>query len=640
MKERTVHKNQMHYIQPIQAIIDALPGNISVIDEQGTIVAVNASWNDFAEQNGAPHITCNSIGCNYLDICQQAILANVPQAEQALQGVQAVLSGQQKRFIMEYPCHAPGRKAWFRMSVTYHANDLQLAVICHTDITELKLAEQETRLLSAVITNNDSIIVFKDLNLRVLATNMAFARASGHTTIEELIGKTDAEIFGVTPETEPVHSYMDDDRQAQKLPQGDYILREEPVILPDGSSIFVLTKKYPIYDQDGQLIGTGNISTDITSLKQHEKSLRKLSQAVQQSPVSIIITDHEGTIEFANPSFTRMTGYQSQDVVGQNLRRLKSGKMLPALSRHLWQTISSGQAWEGELYNRRKDGSKYWEHASISPIRDANGLITHYLAIKEDITEQKLLQERLLQSQKMETVGQLAGGMAHDFNNILGIIDGYASLLQLQLGQQPDLRKMARHIEEATEKAARLTHGLLAYSRQQIIDLQPHNLSRLVASAKEFIKRIVGTTIKVRLVAASTDLLVTVDRMQIEQVLYNFASNARDAMPDGGCLTIATSPVPAGDSFLSTFGYGRREDFVLMTITDTGSGMDSDIIKKIFDPFFTTKSVGKGTGLGLSMIYGIIRQHNGRIQVTSKPEKGTIFKVYLPTCASAKERQP
>jgi len=622
--------DQHHCRQMMQSVIDAMPANIAIIDLAGAILLVNHAWRSFAAQNDAPHLREDSIGCNYLAICRQAIVAGAPRAEQTLEGIQSVLSGQQDSFCMDYPCHSPDHKRWFQMTVSRHDGPLQAVFICHQDITRLILTEQQTSFLSNVIEENDSSIVFKDLNCRVVMTNQAFAEASGHSSAADLIGKTDAEIFSVSPDTEPIRSYHEDDLAAQKLPRGQYLLREEPVMLPDGKTKLVLTKKYPLFDPQGELIGTGVIATDITLLKKTEATLHKLSRAVQQSPVSILITDHEGSVEFLNPQFTEMTGFTRDEVLGQNLRFLKSGKMLPELYQQLWETISAGKIWQGELLNRKKQGGSYWERATISPIRDHTGQISHYLAIKEDITEQKLLREQLLQSQKMETVGQLAGGLAHDFNNLLGIIGGYASLLQLQLEQQHELQQLAHHIQSAVEKAATLTHGLLAYSRQQVIQLQHHDLRQLICLSEEFLGRILGDAISLQFICADQPLVIHADSLQIEQVLYNLAANARDAMPHGGSFTIETSLVPDDDSFLTSSDFGEDDRYALLTITDTGCGMDRETIKRLFDPFFTTKQVGKGTGLGLSVAYGIIRQHNGYIQVQSKPRKGTVFRIYLP----------
>jgi signal transduction histidine kinase len=203
-------------------------------------------------------------------------------------------------------------------------------------------------------------------------------------------------------------------------------------------------------------------------------------------------------------------------------------------------------------------------------------------------------------------------------------------LLQLKLEDQHELQQLAQHIQSATEKAAALTHGLLAYSRQQIIQLQHHDLRQLICLAEEFLGRILGDAISLQIICADQPLTIHADSLQIEQVLYNLAANARDAMPEGGSFTIETSLVPDDDSFLTSSDFGSVEEYALLIISDTGTGMDKETIKHLFDPFFTTKQVGKGTGLGMSVAYGIIRQHNGYIQVQSKPGKGTVFRIYLP----------
>ena len=428
---------------------------------------------------------------------------------------------------------------------------------------------------------------------------------------------------------------------ADGAPQADLALQGIKSVLSGQQISF--TMEYPCHSSerqswyqmsvsrhDGPLQAVIICHLDISRRIQSETTLHKLSRAVQQSPVCVVITDHEGAVEFVNPCFTQMTGFAIDEIMGQNLRILKSGRMLPELYQQLWDTINAGQIWQGELLNRKKQGGTYWERATISPIRDYTGRITHFLAIKEDITEQKLLREQLIQSQKMESVGQLAGGLAHDFNNLLGIISGYASLLQLKLEDQHELQQLARHIQSATEKAATLTHGLLAYSRQQVIQLQHYNLNRLVNDASEFMGRILGGSIQLTITCSDSPLIIHADKLQIEQVLYNLAANARDAMSEGGNFTIETSLVPQNDRFLISSDSESVETYALLIITDSGIGMDRETIKRLFDPFFTTKNTGKGTGLGLSVVYGIIRQHNGSIRVQSKPGKGTVFSIYLP----------
>ena len=250
--------------------------------------------------------------------------------------------------------------------------------------------------------------------------------------------------------------------------------------------------------------------------------------------------------------------------------------------------------------------------------------------MNQDITERKLLEEQLRHSQKMEAIGQLAGGVAHDFNNILTAIYGYCSVLQMKMGKDVPFRADIDQIYAAAERAANLTRSLLAFSRKQIMTPKKVNLNEIVMNVGKLLTRILGEDILLKIDCRGKPLRIFADNGQIEQVLMNLAANARDAMPNGGILTIGTGIQEIDQSFIRMYGYGNLGKYVVLSVSDTGKGMDSETSKKIFEPFFTTKDVGKGTGLGLSIVYGVIKQHNGYISVYSEPGKGTIFRIYLP----------
>jgi PAS domain S-box-containing protein len=361
-----------------------------------------------------------------------------------------------------------------------------------------------------------------------------------------------------------------------------------------------------------------------------EIELHKLARAIDQSPVSITITDIQGTIESVNRSFTTMTGYITEEAIGQNHRILQSGKTPPETYEKLWSAITAGKTWDGEFINKRKDGSLFYEHAIISVIRDDKGAISHYLAVKEDITEKKSIMEQLIHSQKMESIGELAGGLAHDLNNILSVVNGYATLAKLEMDKNHQQSDYIQEILRASSRAASLTQSLLAYSRKQEMNRQNQDLNLLVETVGSFISRIIHDNITFTFSAATDPLIVCVDTVQIEQVLLNLATNARDAMPNGGSFAISIAEESIDEHFIATHGYGTIGHYAAITVTDNGLGMDEPTKHKVFDPFFTTKEVGKGTGLGLSMVMGIILQHGGFINLQSEPGSGSVFQIYLP----------
>ncbi|HSQ77438.1 MAG TPA: ATP-binding protein, partial [Nitrospirota bacterium] len=269
------------------------------------------------------------------------------------------------------------------------------------------------------------------------------------------------------------------------------------------------------------------------------------------------------------------------------------------------------------------------------PLRDASGAVTAAIEIINNVTEKKKLEEQLLHSQKMEAVGLLAGGVAHDFNNILSAIIGYGSLIQVKTGGDAQLSHYTTEVLAAANRAANLTKSLLAFSRKQIIDPKPLVLSDVIGNIEKLLLRIIGEDIEFKTSYAEEKLTVMADRGQMEQVLLNLATNARDAMPEGGALTIRTKSMSIDDAFLRIHGYGNPGPYAVITVTDTGIGMERHTRERIFEPFFTTKETGKGTGLGLSIVYGIVKQNNGYIECISEPGKGTRFHIYLPLIPSS-----
>lgn len=548
-----------------------------------------------------------------------------------------------------------------------------------------------------------------------------------------------------------------------------------------------------------------------------EEELRKLYHAVEQSPVSIVITDREGIIEYVNPKFSQLTGYESREAIGQSPRILKSGETPAEDYRILWETISAGREWYGEFLNKKKSGELFWERASISAIKDDQGTITHFVGIKEDITEQRRIKEaerrnwklseamasaslcfleteniskmaqiligrcieitnasfgflyelihggnarilavssrtampagglcaevksrierdgyfliapcdglmfepvragstiltnspanldhlicgdsgnyghinsflgtplkvgnrvvgmiglidrpagftemerreieafaqtaalalhstraeiehkkameQLRQAQKMEAIGQLAGGIAHDFNNLLTVINGYSTLLIHEMPDDSPFKSEVEHILQAGERAADLTHQLLAFSRRQILEPKYIDINLLVKNVEKLLKRLIRENILLTTRLADQLGTVKADPGQVEQIIMNLVVNARDAMEEGGILTIETANAELDASFVINNPGAVAGRYVMLAVNDTGIGMSEEVRRKVFEPFFTTKSQGKGTGLGLATVYGIVKQSEGYIQVESQPGKGSSFRIFLP----------
>jgi len=383
------------------------------------------------------------------------------------------------------------------------------------------------------------------------------------------------------------------------------------------------------------LVRTMRNTLTVHSLQQEqqttEQTLRKLSRAVEQSADTIVITDLHGVIEYVNPAFEALTGYHHDEVCGRTPRILKSGEQAPETYHELWKTILAGNVYRGILVNRKKNGDLYYVEESICPVRDAAGEITHFISNGRDLTERLRLEGQLRQSQKMDAIGNLAGGVAHDFNNILTIITSYAELALDSVPPESPLEYKLQEILQAARRAAELTRQLLGFGRKQPQALRVADLNEVVEKIAKTLPRLIGEDIEFTFAPGKELGRVRVDPLQIEQILMNLAANARDAMPQGGYLRIETSGVTLDDEYVhckrAVIPTGR---YALITVSDDGAGIPAEHLPHIFEPFYTTKPLGKGTGLGLATVYGIVKQNKGFIWAYSEPAMGTVFKIYLP----------
>ncbi|SRR5579871_777542 len=383
------------------------------------------------------------------------------------------------------------------------------------------------------------------------------------------------------------------------------------------------------------LVRTIRNTVSLHSLQQEQQSaqelLRKLSRAVEQSADTVLITDREGRIQYVNPAFERLTGYAREEACGKTPRILKSGEQGPEIYQEMWKTLLGGKVYRGILVNRKKNGDLYYVEESISPVRDAEDVITHFISNGRDLTERLRLEAQLVQAQKMDAIGRLAGGIAHDFNNLLTIITSYSELALDAVPQDSDLEDKLDEILLAARRAAELTRQLLAFSRKQPQALRVVDVNQVVANIAKMLPRLIGEDIKFDFVRGERLGQVRIDPVQLEQVLLNLAANARDAMPERGYLSIETSDVHLTGDYIdgkpAVIPLGR---YTLITVTDNGRGIPRQDLPHIFEPFYSTKPSGKGTGLGLATVYGIVKQNHGFVWVYSEPGSGTVFKIYFP----------
>ena len=409
----------------------------------------------------------------------------------------------------------------------------------------------------------------------------------------------------------------------------DYFV-EFRALWPDGSVHWQSAKGKVYFDEAGRAVRMTGITMDINERKLTEERLRLQAAALEATANSIVITDGQGTILWTNPAFTQLTGYAAAEAFGQNLRILDSGTHDREFFAKLWNEITCGGTWQGEIVNRRKDGSFYTEEMTITPVRAGGAEITHFVAIKQDVSKRKQLEDQFRHAQKMDAVGRLAGGVAHDFNNALAVITSFAELIQMKLAPADALHRHVQQILKASERGASLTRQLLAFSRKQTIEPAVLDLNSIIADLDKMLYRLIGENIEISIKQSADLKAIKADHGQIEQIIVNLAVNARDAMPNGGKLLIETTNVELDDIYVRQHPYAKKGHYVMLAVSDTGSGMTKEIQAKIFEPFFTTKTIGKGTGLGLATVYGIVKQSEGYISVYSEVGEGTTFRIYFP----------
>ncbi len=399
----------------------------------------------------------------------------------------------------------------------------------------------------------------------------------------------------------------------------------------DGSWRWIWSRGKTLTNRDGNLTNiTVGTHIDITPNKNMEEGLKWLSAVIEQADEEVIITDPDGTIQYINPAFERVTGYSKQEALGQNPRMLKSGVHEASFYDQLWHTITSGHVWSGRIVNKRKDGKLIHEDAIISPLFSTEGLCTGYASLKRDVTDRINLEDQLRQAQKMEAIGTLAGGIAHDFNNILGSIMGYTELAHMK-ASDAEMDRYLDQVLKASDRAKSLVAQILTFSRQSSREKKPLSVTPIFKEVLKLLRSSLPSNIQIRQNFSCPIDAVHADPTQIYQVLMNLCTNAAHAMrEEGGILEITLEQEHIPNPHMHYEYNLKQGDYLKLIVRDNGCGMEPSTIEHIFEPFFTTKKEGEGTGLGLSVVYGIVKDHGGSIHVFSEPEKGTMFTILLP----------
>ena len=498
------------------------------------------------------------------------------------------------------------------------------------DVTDRRQAEQQLqrseRLYHSLVENLPQNIFRKDLDGRFTFANQQFCR-SLNRSLEEILGRTDADFC---PSDLTVQYWQDDQHV---MGTGLSIEHEEEYESPDQGRRVVWVVKSPLRDAQEQMIGIQGIFWDITELKRAEEAVaereKRYRSLFELCPAGIVLQDASANILEVNAAMCRIFGYAREEMCGQNVRMLVPHENQAEVDRHLGE-LMAGKTLLHEVDNVGKDGQihRVELHEMSVPLPDGRRGI---LAVVNDITQRRQLEEQLRHLQKLESVGQLAAGVAHDFNNILTVINGSAAILSEMLEDNSECMEWLTQIAAAGERAANLTRQLLLFSRKQQLQPASVNLNELTSNLTKLLGRILGENITLEFSYENDLPAVQGDPGMLEQVIMNLAVNARDAMPQGGRLHIATSTVAYTSAQPSPNPSAKPGRFVRLAVRDTGCGIPPEIRGRIFEPFFTTKEIGKGTGLGLATVFGIITQHDGWIEVDSRLGQGTTFLIHLPS---------
>ncbi len=532
----------------------------------------------------------------------------------------------------QFEIYLESLSTWFSISV--YSPEREHFVAVFDVITEQKKAEkalrESERRFRAILENMSLIGLVLDTDGVIILCNDYLLSLTGWKR-EEVLHKSWFDVF-LPPDVrdELKTSVFQPFIRMGKIP-AHY---ENPIITRRGEERLISWSNIALHDESGTVTGVASIGEDITERKRMEDALKRsenlLQAIIETEPDCVKMTDAEGNLVMMNRAGLEM-------IQVDDFEQVKGRCVCPMIASEYRQAFMDLTAcvFEGrpgtlmfEMVGLQ--GRHLWLETRAVPFRNEKNEITALLGITRDITERRKLEELLRQSQKMESIGTLAGGVAHDFNNILTAISGYGHLTLMKMAHGDPNRPNIQQILESADRAAHLTKDLLMFSRKQPIDRRPVDLNEGIQKLGKFLARVIGEDIAFKATLSGGAIPVLADTYQLDQVLMNLATNARDAMPKGGTFLISTEQVVLNESFTAAHGLARPGKYAMISVSDTGQGMDEETRQRVFEPFFTTKEVGKGTGLGLSVVYGIVQQHDGQVTVYSEPGRGTTFRIYLP----------
>lgn len=548
-----------------------------------------------------------------------------------------------KMFASIFPVQLPGREVWTIVAVTpsrevlgamagFRSQWLLVTVVAVVTVGLLGMVlsgimarrreEQEMRVVEEHLVG---LLDLAPMGVFLVGKNDVIAYAN-RAAVQMVEGKSGTQVIGRLF-TDFLHpNFRESVTAILAEPAAPVVNAHEAILLTlNGTprTIVITTAPYRLGDQEQYTV----IIRDVTEERKSEERRRRLAEAVDQVKESVLIADRSGIIDYVNNALIEMTGYDREECLGRPMRLLWAKEQEAHFDEQM-KVVSQGEVWRGRIVNRRRDSSLFVAGATVSPVRDATGMVTHFIVVQRDITHDVEIESRMRQAQKMEAIGTLAGGIAHDFNNILGGIIGFTDMALLQVSPDTDLHNNLLHIRQGGKRAADLVQQILTFSRQSAEEKVPVTVVPLIKESLKLMRATLPSTIAIIQDLKATDAQVLAAPVQIQQIVMNLCANAFYSMREqGGQLTIKLQRLPISG------GKGESEHtgpWVSLVVQDTGQGIDSDVIHHIFTPFFTTKKPGEGTGMGLSVVHGIVRELGGEISVQSSPGEGTTFTVLLP----------
>ncbi len=607
----------------LHTIIDAEPECVKLLDENANLISMNRAGLAMLQVDSLDQVkgqcVCPLITSEY--------------RQPFLDLTRRVFQGETGTLLFEM-IGMKGRHLWLEthaVPLRDEKDEIYALLGLTRDVTQNKLAESEIlrskQFSESIINSLPGIFYVVDSKGKMVRINERFLKDSGYSQ-EEVLSMHALDFFSADQKMKVQERIMEVFEKGESSVEADLLSK-------DGSTIpYYFTGFCAMIDGSPLLVGTG---IDITERRNTEKALRdseeKYRSLFEESQDIVFISTYDGKFVDINPAGVSRLGYASkEELMSVAVRDLYD--RAEARTTYLELLNANGFVTDFETTLRRRDKQLLHITMNATALRDDLGNISLIRGIARDVTEHRKLEEQFRQSQKMESIGTLAGGVAHDFNNILTAIIGYGHLTLRKMEKDDPNRLNVEQMLEASDRAAHLTKDLLLFSRKQPIHRKLIDLNEVIRKLQKFLIRVIGEDIALQSVLHENEIPILADAHQIEQVLMNLATNARDAMPKGGALTVTTEQVRLDQQFINLYGYGKPGHYAMVTVSDTGQGMDEQTRQKIFEPFYTTKEVGKGTGLGLAVVYGIVRQHEGYINVDSKPGIGTSFRIYLPVIAS------